>query len=278
MATPIAVEDPLDPRLADFFGLTDATLRRRTEAQERIFIAEGITAIRRLLASSHPVRAILITPSKLSQLEIDVSGCSVFVAELDLLKRVVGFGLHRGAVASGDRLSPRSVAEVLSGSERLAILEGINDFENLGSIFRSASALGIDGVLLDPTCADPYYRRCVRVSMGEVLHVPFARLPSWPEFLGDVKAQGFELIGLSPKAAQPIGTSTTSRPSAVLLGAEGSGLSSAAASRCDRMVRIPMRSGPDSLNVGAAAAIAFHWLRTNDEEIGRSGLAGGSTP
>lgn len=261
MVTEIA--DPTDPRLAEYMGLTDADLRRAAEQGGGFFIAESVSVISRLLRSDHPVRSVLVTPERFDQLRADLEhlAAPVYVAGPDVLNRVAGFNLHRGAVAAADRLPEPRLDEALAKARNVAVLEGLNDHENLGVIFRSADALGIDLVLLDPTCADPYYRRTVRVSMGSVLAVPFVRLRDWPAGLAAVRGAGFRLLALTPAAgARPIeevAREPVPRP-ALLLGSEGKGLRAGTLELADEWVRIPMRHGVDSLNVGHAAAIAFH--------------------
>ena len=255
------VDDPADARLADFFDLTDRELRRRAEEGGGFFIAEGATVVRRVLESGCQIRAVLVMPSKLAELGDFSDSLPVYLAPPAVLNRVVGFDLHRGAVASVVRPHQLEAADLAGSARRLAVLEGMNDHENLGAIFRSASALGVEAILLDPTCADPWYRRCVRVSMGEVAHVPFSRITPWPDGLAVLRELGFLVVGLTPDPTAPsIERVSRSNRTAVLLGAEGTGLTRQALSRCDLAVRISMRPGPDSLNVGHAAAIAFHRL------------------
>ena len=182
----------------------------------------------------------------------------MYIASPDVLAATVGFNLHRGAVAAADRRPLRAVAEVLVGARCVAVLEGLNDAENLGAIARSARALGVDGLVLDPTCIDPYYRRIVRVSMGEVLLLPIARATRWPGELATIRAAGFSLVALTPDpAAESLWELDVGGPVALLLGAEGPGLSGAALYEADRRVRIPIDPAVDSLNVGHAAAVAF---------------------
>jgi tRNA G18 (ribose-2'-O)-methylase SpoU len=266
MASVVPVADPGDPRLADYMSLNDAELRRQAEAAGSdgpgLFIAEGLTAIGRLLASPYPVRSVLVTPSRLPRLAplIDDLDVTAFVAEAAVLEAVAGFDLHRGAVAAADRLPPRDPVDVVGNAQTVVVLEGLNDHENLGAIARSARALGVDGLLLDPTCADPLYRRCVRVSMGEVLHLPFARLTPWPDGLRELRVAGWRILALTPAPdalpLQGLHVEPDERI-AVLLGAEGPGLSDAAMASADERVRIALRPEVDSLNVGHAAAIAF---------------------
>jgi tRNA G18 (ribose-2'-O)-methylase SpoU len=259
------VDDPGDPRLADYVGLTDAALRRRVELGQGVFIAEGELVIRQLLASAYPVRSVLLTPARHRRLASELADLDapVFVAPPAVLHAVAGFNLHRGAVAAAARPAPRDPMTLLRHSRTVAVLEGLNDHENVGAVFRSAAALGVDAVLLAPGCADPLYRRSVRVSMGAVLRMPFATMSPWPAALADVAGAGFELVALTPRGdAEPVAAFTRAGAVALLVGSEAGGLSPGALAAAGRRVRIPMRSGVDSLNVAAAAAIAFHHVFT----------------
>jgi tRNA G18 (ribose-2'-O)-methylase SpoU len=263
----IRVAEADDPRLADYASLSNPRLRRRVEAERGFFIAESPLVVRALMRSGRAVRSVLVTPAQhealADVLDPDLSDPAlsghrdlpVYVAADDVLRDVVGFDLHRGAVASGERWPLPSVASLVDGARRLAVLEKLNDHENLGVVFRNAAAFGIDGVLLDAECADPLYRRCVRVSIGHVLTVPWTRLSS----LEDLRSHGFTLLALTPAPdAVPIGEITWPDRCALLLGAEGPGLSRSWLDTADMRVRIPMRASVDSLNVAAAAAIAFY--------------------
>jgi tRNA G18 (ribose-2'-O)-methylase SpoU len=269
VATFVTIDDPGDRRLEDYRDLNDAALRRRREApdggRDGLFIVEGTTAIGRLLASPYPVRSLLLTPAKAQLLEPQLAGIAapVYVADRAILTTVAGFDLHRGAVAAADLLAPRTPTEAIAGARVVAVLEGLNDHENLGAIARSARALGVGALLLDPTCADPLYRRSVRVSMGEILHLPIARLAPWPGALRQLSGDGFALVALTPAAdAEPVDDLVvpTGRRIALLIGAEGPGLSGEVLALADRRIRIPIAEDVDSLNVGHAAAIAFHHL------------------
>lgn len=256
------VTDPDDPVLDQFRGLTDGALRRSLEAAAGLFIAESLEVVRRALVW-HPtlVRAVLLTPTAEARLAEALAGCDAprYVADARVLQAVAGFDVHRGVLAAVTRPPLRSASAVLAGSARVAVLEHLTDQTNLGALFRSAWSLGMDAVLLSERCADPLYRRSVRVSMGEVLRVPWARLKPWPaasEQLG-----GFELWALTPDGAEDLAPpSTPGRRVAVLVGGEADGLSAPARAAAHRRVRIPMRAGSDSLNVAAAAAIAFSVL------------------
>jgi tRNA G18 (ribose-2'-O)-methylase SpoU len=259
MAAPVTIDDPGDPRVADFVGLTDADLRRRHG--QGVFITEGLLAIERLVASPYPVRAVLVTPNRLDR--VPATAAPVYVATQDVMNQVAGFDIHRGALASADRLPLPDPPNLLAQARLVVALEGITDTENMGGLFRNAAAFGVDAVVLSDDCCDPLYRRSVRVSLGHVLHVPFAR--TWtasvdPVALADL---GFCTVALTPDpAAEDIAHVVTDRPGrvAVLLGAEGGGLRPETLAAADRRVRIPMAPGVDSLNVATAAAIAFHRL------------------
>jgi tRNA G18 (ribose-2'-O)-methylase SpoU len=264
MAEPTPVDDAADPRLTDYAGLTDPAGRMSAEARGGFFMVEGALAIERLLAlRTWPVRSVLVTPKMAARLPTHALAAPVYVASPEVLQQVVGFDLHRGAVASVTRPPPQDPAEVVAGARLVAVLEGVNDHENLGALFRNAAAFGVDAVLLDPTTADPLYRRSVRVSMGHVLAVPFARLPPLPGGLDVLSHAGLTTVALTPgPGSEPLRLldPATLGPVAVLLGAEGPGLSPAVLDTADRRVHIPMQPGVDSLNVATAAAIAWHHL------------------
>ena len=264
---PAAVTDPDDRRVDDYRQLHDARARRLMERPDDgrpgFFVAEGAHALQRLLASGRRLRSVLVDQIRLEALADVLGGLDapVLVADQPTLRAVAGFPVHRGVLAAADRWDLPDPAQMLAGARRVAILEDINDHENLGVIFRSAGSLGVDAMLLSPRCCDPLYRRSVRVSMGHVLAVPWTRLEPWPEALDRVAGAGFTLVALTPAAdAEPL---TRWNPAAgervaVLLGAEGPGLSPAALAAADRRLTIPMRTAEDSLNVGSAAAIAFY--------------------
>ena len=254
------VDDAADPDLDDFRDLMDADVR---PDRRGIVVAEGVNVVERLLASSYRVRAVVGVPARLEALAPQLAGLDVPVLSLDkwLLSQVVGFRVTRGILASADRPTPRDPDELIRTSARLAVLESLNDFENLGALFRNAAAFGVDGVLLDPHCADPLYRRSVRVSMGNVLRVPFAVLPGrWPGALDRVRAHGHRLLALTPRGEQDLRGLDVPARWALLLGAEGPGLTPATLAAADARVRIPMADGVDSLNVATAAAVAFAQL------------------
>ena len=252
------ITDVDDPRLADFRDLTDADVR---PDRRGIVIAEGVNVVERLAGSPYPVRAVVGVPARIEALRQVLEPLDVPVYEVDkwLLSDVVGFRVTRGVLASADRPAPVEADALLRDVSRVAVLEGLNDFENLGALFRNAAAFGVDAVLLDRRCADPLYRRSVRVSMGHVLRVPFAVLDDpWPEALRD---SGLTLLALTPRTdAVPLREVLPPDHWAVLLGAEGPGLSDAALTAANVQVRIPMAEGVDSLNVATAAAVAFAHL------------------
>jgi tRNA G18 (ribose-2'-O)-methylase SpoU len=253
------IGDPADPRLADFRNLTDADVR---PDRRGIVIAEGVNVVERLARSTYPMRTVIGVPSRLDALRpvLEPLGVPVYAVDKWTMSSVVGFRVTRGVLASADRPPTVSSAALLTRSERVAVLEGLNDFENLGALFRNAAAFGVDAVLLDPRCADPLYRRSVRVSMGHVLNVPFAVLDGpWPASLAALR--DFTVLAMTPDpAATPLREVAPPGRWAVLLGAEGPGLSAEAMATADVRVRIPMAGGVDSLNVATAAAVAFAHL------------------
>ena len=256
------VERPDDPRLRDYVGLTDGARRMRHEPGAGFFIAEGEKVIARTAAAGYPPRSLLLSPQRLADLSPTVAAlpCPVYVAPYDVLHAVTGFHVHRGALASFGRLPPRSAAEVLAGARRVVVMEAVTNHTNLGAVFRSAAGLGMDAVLLSPQSCDPLYRRTVRVSMGQVFAVPYAFLERWPEGIDEVRAAGFRVLALTPDpGATDLAAVQVARDDriALLFGAEGPGLSEEVLAASDERVRIPMAGGVDSLNVGAAAAVAF---------------------
>jgi tRNA G18 (ribose-2'-O)-methylase SpoU len=256
----IAVDGPDDPRLADYVGLSDPPRRRRVEAKHGFFIAESPLVVQALVRSGRTVRSVLVTPAQHDTIGGSLAGLDapVYVASPDVLRAVVGFDLHRGAVASGDRWRLPTVSSLVDGSRRVAVVQKLGDHENLGGVFRNAAAFGIDAVLLDAECADPLYRRCVRVSIGHVLTVPWTRLHT----LDDLRRSGFSLLALTPDPdAQPLDSVAWPSRSALLIGSEGPGLSPEWLASADVRVRIPMQPTVDSLNVATAAAIAFYASR-----------------
>ena len=264
MAHVIEVADRGDERLDDFRDLTTADRRPDRPGGKGLVIAEGVVVVQRLLASPFPVRSLLGVRRRIEALDAELADLSVpaYVASAELMADVVGFHLNRGVLAVADRAEPVPAHELIARSRVLAVLEGVGDHENLGSIFRNAAALGVDGVLLGPGCSDPLYRRSVRVSMGHVLRVPFTTLPDLATGLDLLRANGFLVCALTPRAdAVSLRDAAAGADRvAVLLGSEGPGLTEEAIGAADVAVRIPMADGVDSLNVATAGAVAFYAL------------------
>ena len=257
-----------DERIGDYRALTDVELRTRWEPPNGLFIAEGELVLRRALRAGYTMRSALIDIKRGDQLaDLTQHGVPVYAGDQATLEAITGFHVHRGVLASFHRKPALNAHELLATSRRIAILENINSHTNIGALFRSAAALGIEAVMLSPSCADPLYRRSVRVSMGEVFAVPYAQLEPWPDALAYVRQAGYTILALTPSpTATPIQRLTAAqraRP-ALLLGAEGPGLTHQALEASDAHVVIPMHRGVDSLNVGNAAAVAF-WELTRDE-------------
>jgi tRNA G18 (ribose-2'-O)-methylase SpoU len=258
-----------DDLLSDYAALNDPEARRRLERQGGHFVVEGPFALDALARSRYPIRSVLASPRTEGRARALLAAAGradvpVLVVPPDDMARVTGFDFHRGLLASATRLPLPAMEEVTRGARRIAVLESLNDHENLGALFRNARAFGVEAVLLDHTTADPLYRRSVRVSQGHVLHVPWTRTSPWPAALAALKAEGFTLAALSPGAAAiPIEDLAAAPPErlAFLLGAEGPGLTPAARAAADVEVRIPTAPEVDSLNVATAAAIAFHRLQ-----------------
>lgn len=268
MVAAIPIDDPGDPRVADFYRLNDRELRRLRERPEAggeggFFVAEGTLVIRQLLRSPYPVRSVLVTASALGKLEADLRGLDapVYVVTQEVMGALTGFHFHRGALASAGRGRPATLDEVVAGADLVLVAEGVNDNENLGGLFRNAAAFGVGAVVLDHTSADPLYRRSVRVSMGQVLRIPFARVDVAGDAVRALQGWGFEVLALTPAPdADDVATVATRPRQALLVGAEGPGLTEATLARADRRVRVPMAAGVDSLNVATAAAVALHRL------------------
>jgi tRNA G18 (ribose-2'-O)-methylase SpoU len=266
---PIRIDSEDDPRLADYVRLTEPKLRTSLEAEYGLFIAEGTKVIVRAVASGYPVRSALLGESRIADLpRLGITDAPVYVVADDVAERVTGYRVHRGALASLERKALPDVAAVLATARRIVVLEDLVDHGNVGAIFRCAAALGVDAVVLSPRCADPLYRRSVKVSMGSVFAIPYARMTDWYGGLADLRSKGFRVLALTPDDnAIPIGAALTNPGArvALLLGTEGDGLSSRWLREADESVRIPMNpgaraAGVDSLNVVAAAAIACHAL------------------
>ncbi|HRW17251.1 MAG TPA: RNA methyltransferase [Dermatophilaceae bacterium] len=264
------VADPADPRLADYVSLTDVALRRRLEPEGGLYVAESEKVIRRALGAGHRPRSYLMAPRWLTDLadlvaDAEQHGIPVYAGDHPVIERLTGFHLHRGALAAMQRPVLPAVDDVVASARRVLVLEDIVDHTNVGAAFRSAAALGVDAVLVTPRCADPLYRRAVRVSMGTVFQVPWTRIEPWPR--GGVQAlqdDGFvvaalaladDAITLDALAADP------PERLALVVGTEGDGLTRHTVAAADLVVRIPMAGGVDSLNVAAASAVALWAVR-----------------
>ena len=260
MARVIPVHDRDDPRLVEVSGLNDAQARAVTEAEHGCFVVEGLLVLEAVvLQSPYRLRSVLVAESKLDRV-LGVLGdtdVDVFVGSPALLESVTGFPIHRGIIASAARILLPTVDELVADAGRIALVEGLNDHENMGAMYRNAAAFGIDAILLDPTAADPLYRRSVRVSMGHLLHVPWTRTAPLPEGLVPLQGAGFTTVALTPAGDVSIHDLEPTERLAWLVGAEGPGLDEATMDAADVRVRIPIRSSVDSLNVATAAAIAF---------------------
>ncbi|UQA96462.1 TrmH family RNA methyltransferase [Streptomyces halobius] len=294
MADIITVDDPDDPRLRDYTGLTDVELRRRREPAEGLFIAEGEKVIRRARHAGYEMRSMLLSAKWIDVMRdvIDEVPAPVYAVSPDLAERVTGYHVHRGALASMQRKPLPHPTELLGTARRIVVMEAVNDhtdigamlplglqrsagqrvaiFEdivdhaNLGAAFRNAAALGVDAVFLTPRCADPLYRRAVKVSMGAVFHVPWTRLTSWPKDIELFRQHGFVTAALCLGEKSITIDELSARryeKLALMLGTEGDGLSVDALRAADEWVRIPMAAGVDSLNVAAASAVAFYATR-----------------
>ncbi|MFD9703553.1 TrmH family RNA methyltransferase [Lentzea sp. NPDC059081] len=262
MAKVIEIDDPSDARLDDFRDLSTADRRPDRPGGRGLVIAEGVVVVERLLASPYPVRGLLGVRRRIEALDLSDLDVPAYVTSAEVMASVVGFHLNRGVLAAADRAPAVSFDDLADRSTRLAVLEGVGDHENLGSIFRNAAALGVDGVILGPGCSDPLYRRSVRVSMGHVLRVPFATTDAWPSALNLLRNKGFTVAALTPRptALHLADANLRGNRVAVLLGSEGPGLTDEAINAADLAVRIPMSSGVDSLNVATAGAVAFYAL------------------
>lgn len=262
---PQPITDIDDRRVADYRSLTDVSLRRRKETAEGLFMAESHQVIGRALVAGYPIRSVLTTPRWLEAVEqLGLpEGTAVLVAEDSLVNAITGYRVHRGALAAMSRTPLPSVHDVVRHARRIVVMEGIVDHTNVGAVFRSAAGLGFDAVLVDPTCADPLYRRSVRVSMGAVFSVPWTRADAWPATLTELAASGWELLALTPRPeAESLAMVAVDPPErlVLLIGSEGPGLSPEALAAVTRHVRIPMAGRVDSLNVAAAAAVACYAL------------------
>jgi tRNA G18 (ribose-2'-O)-methylase SpoU len=262
MATRVDIDDPADPRLADYRDLRDVELRKHLEAEHGLFLAEGEKVVRRAVEGGYAPRSFLMAPRWLDGLSdvLAATDAPCFVMPEALAEQVTGFHVHRGALASLERRPLPSVAAVLDGARSVLVLEDVVDHTNVGAIFRSGAALGFDAVLLAPRCADPLYRRSIKVAMGAVFTVPWTRLPDWYDGLSTLSEHGFTTVALTLAAdAVPVEEAVAGVDRlALVLGGEGHGLSSRWEQSADRRAIIPMAAGIDSLNVAAATAVACY--------------------
>lgn len=286
MPAPTVIDDVADPRLGDYTGLTDVALRVRREPAEGLYMAESAKVIRRALAAGHRPRSMLLAGRWLEPLAdlvatVLAAGAPVYTGDVAVVDAVAGFHVHRGAIAAMHRPAPEPVEDLLArlpDRARVVVLEDVVDHTNVGAIVRSVAGLGADAVLVTPRCADPLYRRAVRVSMGTVFQVPWTRTGPWPDDVAVLRAAGYTVaaLGLSPDAV-PLGGFAPPDRLALVLGAEGDGLAAATLEACDLTVRIPMAGGVDSLNVAAAAAVAL-WALGPAASTAQTSAGGGTKP
>nr|WP_218877264.1 RNA methyltransferase [Nocardioides marinisabuli] len=258
----VEVSDPDDPRLRDYRDLRDVQLRKDLEAEHGLFLAEGEKVVRRAVESGYAARSFLMAPRWLDGLAdvLERSEAPCFVLSEDLAEQVTGFHVHRGALASLERRPLPPVDAVLEGARSVLVLEDIVDHTNVGAILRSGAALGFDAALLAPRCADPLYRRAIKVSMGAVFTLPWTRLPGWRDALPSLSERGFTTVALTlADDAVPVEEAVAGLDKvALVLGSEGHGLSERWQDSADRRAVIPMHEGIDSLNVAAASAVACY--------------------
>lgn len=266
------VTDASDPRLADYRDLTDVALRRVLEPAGGLYLAESAKVLARALAAGHRPRSVLTQEKWLDEVErlladefgAEPAATPVYVVDAELAEAVTGYAVHRGLLASMHRPATPPVRELLARARRVVVLEDLVDHTNVGAVFRAAAGMGADAVLVSPRCADPLYRRSIRVSMGTVFQVPWTRLPAWREGAELLHEAGFHIAALALSEDAVSLDDFVADPServAIVLGAEGDGLSRQAIAAADSIVTIPMAGGVDSLNVAAASAVALWALR-----------------
>jgi tRNA G18 (ribose-2'-O)-methylase SpoU len=260
------VTDPADPRLSDYRDLTDVAMRRVLEPAGGLYLAESAKVLARALAAGHEPRSVLTQEKWMPQVEalLHDHEVPVLLAAADVVEGVTGYAVHRGMLASMHRPADLPVVDVLAGARRVVVLEDLVDHTNVGAVFRAAAGLGADAVLVTPRCADPLYRRSVRVSMGTVFQVPWTRLPEWRDARELLHGAGWHIAALALTAdAVPLDVFAAHAPErvALVVGAEGDGLSRRALDASDTIVTIPMSGGVDSLNVASASAVAMWELR-----------------
>ena len=260
------IDDPMDQRLDDYRGLTDTALRRVQEPAGGLYIAESANVIARAIGAGHRPRSVLTQQRWLERLERDLQGVDapVYLVSDEVAESVTGFAVHRGALAAMHRPTQPPLGDVLRDAKLVLVLEDILDHTNVGAAFRAAAGLGADAVLVTPRCADPLYRRSVRVSMGTVFQVPWARLDEWPDAASALHESGFEIAALAlSEDAVALHDYAARRPAkvALMFGTEGDGLSPRALEAADTVVTIPMAGGVDSLNVASSVAVTVWALQ-----------------
>ncbi|WP_407656910.1 TrmH family RNA methyltransferase [Kocuria soli] len=266
----LRLTDPDDPRVADYTSLTDVALRRKLEPERGMYLAESSKVLRRALEAGHRPRSFFMAEKWVTDLADVIDAhpdVPLFVGGEDVLEAVTGFHLHRGALAAMQRPEPLELGHLrasLPDRPRIAILEDLVDHTNVGALIRSAAAMGVDAVLVTPRCADPLYRRAIRVSMGTVFQVPWTRIESWPESINTLQDAGFVVAGMTLREGAITLDELVAEDHeklALVFGSEGPGLTQATEQRLDRRVTIPMMGGVDSLNVAAASAVVFYATR-----------------
>jgi len=260
----IAVQEPGDERLRDYLDLRDVQLRQSVEHERGIYIAEGAKVIERAVAAGHEPKSLLLAPRWLDTLADVLEGTDApaYVLDEKTIERVTGFHVHRGALAAMHRPPERAVTDVLASATRVLVAEDLVDHTNIGAIMRNVAALGFDAVLLSPRCADPLYRRSIKVAMGAVFSLPWARIDDWYGLPALLSEHGFTTYAMTlADDAVPIDEVVPAERSAVIVGSEGPGLSDHWQRASDRRVIIPMAAGIDSLNVAASTAIACWQFR-----------------
>ncbi len=258
------IVDPADPRVDDYRQLNSLAVRAEMEGAE-FFMGEGYVPIDRMLDSGHRMRSVLLHPKRLKRFiptmaRPELAGVPVYVAEQEVIAEIVGFDMYRSVLAAGFRAPMPTVGDLARSCRRLVVLEALNDDQNIGAIARTARAFGVDGIVISPTCNDPYQRRTVRVSMGEILHMPVARAAAddWPGAMETLHAHGFVTWAMTPDVdAVDLWDVAVPDKLAIVLGAEGHGLEAATKDAATLRVRIPISPDVDSLNVGHAAAVTF---------------------
>ena len=264
----LEISDLSDPRLADYAHATDVALKKARGTEHGLYLAESLLVFERALRAGHQPRSVLALGATVDD-ALDLLGDSdvpVFVGPGELLAELTGYVLHRGLIASMHRPALPDPDQLLEDARRVVILENVADPTNVGAIFRSAGAIGADAILVTPRCSDPFYRRAIRVSMGTVLQVPWTRVGDWDDTRALLTRHGFHVaaLALTPDAVSLRDVHSADHDRlALVLGAEGDGLTDAAIAASDSVVMIPMKHGIDSLNVAAASAVAMWALGTS---------------